>query len=51
MRGRLVTSVLAAAGLGLLGCDRVSTAPQTPYHPSFITSGAAPVPRSDPLGA
>jgi Trypsin len=39
MRGRLVCSVLAAAGLGLLGCDRVSTAPQTPYHPSFITSG------------
>jgi hypothetical protein len=30
---------LAAAGLGLFGCDRVTTAPQTPYHPSFITSG------------
>ena len=39
MRTRLVSSVLAAAGLGLLGCDRVATAPQTPYHPSFITSG------------
>jgi len=39
MRARLVTSVLTAACLGLFGCDRVSTAPQTPYHPSFITSG------------
>ena len=39
MRARFVYSVLAAACLGLLSCDRVSTAPQTPYHPSFITSG------------
>src|SRR5690242_10949041 len=39
MRARFVYSVLAAACLGLLSCDRVSTAPQTPHHPSFITSG------------
>jgi len=39
MRARFVYSVLAAACLGLLSCDRVSTAPQSPYHPSFITYG------------
>jgi secreted trypsin-like serine protease len=40
MKARLVGSVLAAAGLGLLGCDRVTTELQTPYRPSFITNGS-----------
>jgi hypothetical protein len=39
MRARLVNSVLAAAGLSLLGCDRVPTNSQRPYPPSFITYG------------
>ena len=39
MRARLVISVLAVVGLGLLGCDRVSTEPQSPYRPSFNTYG------------
>jgi secreted trypsin-like serine protease len=39
MRARLVIPVLAAAGLSLLGCDRVPTTPQIPYRPSFITFG------------
>jgi len=40
MRARLVIPVLAAACLSLLGCDRVSTDPQSSYRPSFITYGA-----------
>ncbi|PYO79323.1 MAG: hypothetical protein DMD67_03015, partial [Gemmatimonadetes bacterium] len=40
MRARLVISVFAAVGLSLLGCDRVTTEPQSPYHPSFITYGS-----------
>ena len=40
MRARLVIPVLAAAGLSLLGCDRVPTEPQSPYRPSFITYGS-----------
>ncbi len=39
MSARLVTPVLAAACLGLLGCDGGATAPRNPYHPSFITDG------------
>src|SRR6266540_2342052 len=40
MRARLVIPVLAAACLSLLGCDRVSTDPQSSYRPSFITYSA-----------
>ncbi|HEV2749756.1 MAG TPA: hypothetical protein VGV12_04420, partial [Gemmatimonadales bacterium] len=39
MRARLVIPVLAAASVGLLGCDRVPTNSQSPYRPSFITNG------------
>ncbi len=39
MRPRLVIPILAAVGLSLLGCDRVTTAPQSPSRPSFITFG------------
>src|SRR5256884_1052577 len=39
MRARLVTPIVAAASLALLGCDRVSTAPERPGPPSFITNG------------
>ena len=39
MRPRLVFPVLAAASIGLFGCDPTSTAPNNPYKPSFITSG------------
>src|SRR5436190_112582 len=38
MRARLVTPIVAAATLALLGCDRAPTAPQ-PGRPSFITNG------------
>ncbi len=40
MKARLVIPVLAAAGVGLLGCDRAATAPQKLPPPSFITYGA-----------
>src|SRR5438445_6956686 len=40
MRARLVIPVLAAVGLSLLGCDRVTTEPRSPGRPSFITDGA-----------
>src|SRR6266704_2455339 len=39
MKARLVTPIVAAASLALLGCDRVSTAPERPGRPSFITNG------------
>src|SRR5438094_9489232 len=39
MRARLVTPIVAAASFALLGCDRVSTAPERPGRPSFITNG------------
>src|SRR2546429_3818314 len=39
MKARLVIPVLAAAGIGLLGCDRVPTADRSPGRPSFITDG------------
>ena len=39
MKARLVIPVFAVVGLSLLGCDRVTTEPQSPYRPSFITSG------------
>ncbi len=39
MRAHLVIPVLAAACVGLLGCDTVSTGPGSPYGPSFITYG------------
>jgi hypothetical protein len=39
MRARFVIPVLVAACISLLGCDRVSTDPQSPYRPSFITHG------------
>ncbi len=39
MRPRLVIPILAAVSLSLLGCDRVTTAPQSPDRPSFITFG------------
>src|SRR5256884_4954510 len=39
MRARLVTPIVAAASFALLGCDRVSTAPERPGPPSFITNG------------
>jgi len=39
MRPRLVIPILAAAGLSLLGCDRVTTAPPSPNRPSFVTFG------------
>jgi hypothetical protein len=38
MRARFVIPILAA-GVGLLACDRVATAPQRAFHPSFITRG------------
>jgi Trypsin len=38
MKTRIVISVVAA-GLGLLGCDRVATAPERALKPSFITNG------------
>ncbi len=40
MKARLVIPVLAAACVSLLGCDRVTTDPRSPYRPSFITFGA-----------
>src|SRR6184192_3027562 len=40
MRARLVTPIVAAASFALLGCDRVSTAPERPGRPSFITYGS-----------
>src|SRR5438270_4477486 len=41
MKARLVTPIVAAAALALLGCDRVATgpAPERPGRPSFITNG------------
>ena len=39
MRPRLVIPILAAVGLSLLGCDRVTTAPPSPNRPSFVTFG------------
>src|SRR5438874_11140498 len=39
MSARLVTPIVAAASFALLGCDRVSTAPERPGRPSFITNG------------
>jgi hypothetical protein len=39
MNARLVIPVLAAACVGLLGCDRVPTAARSPGGPSFITDG------------
>ncbi|HVH69019.1 MAG TPA: trypsin-like serine protease [Gemmatimonadales bacterium] len=39
MRSRLVIGVLAAAGVGLLACERAPTAPERAYRPSFITNG------------
>src|SRR3989454_7059332 len=39
MKARSVILVVAAAGLSLLGCDRVATAPQRVAPPSFITYG------------
>jgi hypothetical protein len=39
MKARFVVAALTA-GLGLLGCDRVPTAPDRAYRPSFITDGA-----------
>jgi len=39
MNARLVITVLAAAGLSLLSCDRVPTAARNPGGPSFITDG------------
>ncbi len=39
MTARIVIPVVAFAGLVLLGCDRVSTEPQTPDRPSFVTDG------------
>ena len=39
MKARSVIRVVAAAGLSLLGCDRVATAPQRVAPPSFITYG------------
>jgi len=39
MKARLVTPIVAAASLALFGCDRVSTAPERPGRPSFITNG------------
>src|SRR5437870_13870365 len=39
MRTRVIPSILAVASLTLLGCDRVSTAPERPGRPSFITNG------------
>ena len=38
MKTRLLVPVVAA-GLGLLGCDRVATAPERAFKPSFITNG------------
>jgi secreted trypsin-like serine protease len=38
MNTRAVVS-LVAAGLGVVGCDRVATAPSHAYKPSFITNG------------
>jgi hypothetical protein len=40
MRARLVLPVLAAACVGLFGCDSTATGPQNPYRPSFITYGS-----------
>jgi secreted trypsin-like serine protease len=40
MKSRSVIPILAAAGLSLLGCDRIATAPQRVAPPSFITYGA-----------
>lgn len=40
MRARFAIPALAAACVGLLSCDQVSTAPQSPYRPSFITYGS-----------
>ncbi len=39
MRARLFFPVVAAACVSLLGCDSVSTEPQGPSRPSFITHG------------
>src|SRR3989454_8048135 len=39
MRSRTFIPVLAAACISLLSCDRVSTEPQGPSRPSFITNG------------
>ncbi len=40
MTSRTFIPILTVAGLLLLGCDRVSTAPDTTDRPSFITYGA-----------
>src|SRR5881296_277264 len=40
MKPRIVIPALAAVGLSLLGCDRVTTAPRSVAPPSFITYGA-----------
>ena len=39
MKARCVIPVLAAALLGVLGCDRGATTPETLSPPSFITNG------------
>jgi secreted trypsin-like serine protease len=39
MKARLFIPALATACVSMLSCDTVSTAPQSPYRPSFITYG------------